>query len=110
MGEYLLFPVLFVNLEPYQIKHFLVCSAIPPNEVLVFFSIKFYVIIGFILPTVSPLMIRFESCNGASKKNRVNILSFINPTALYLLLYIFICCFKSKVMISNSLFFIILLY
>jgi hypothetical protein len=55
MGEYLLFPVLFVNLEPYQIKHFLVCSAIPPNEVLVFFSIKFYVIIGFILPTVSPL-------------------------------------------------------
>ena len=90
----------------------MVCSSIPPNEVLGFFSIKSYVVIGFVVPTASPLMVRFESCNGASNFFfRVNFLSFINPAALYLLLYIFICCFKSQVTISNSLFFLrILLY
>lgn len=82
----------------------MVCSAIPPNEVLGFFSIKSYVVIGFVVPTASPLMVRFESCNGAFNFFRVNFLSFINPAALYLLLYIFICCFKSQVTISNYLF------
>lgn len=47
---------------------FLVCSAIPPNEVLGFFSIKSYAVIGSVVPTTSPLMVRSESHNGASKK------------------------------------------
>jgi hypothetical protein len=43
---------------------FLVGSAIPPNKVLEFFLIKSYVVIGFAVPIASPLMVRFESCNG----------------------------------------------
>ena len=67
----------------------MVCSAILPNEVLGFFSIKSDAVIGFVVPTASPLMVRFESCNGASKKFlSESIFSvLLTRAALFLLFY-----------------------
>ena len=75
---------------------FLVCSAIPPNEVLGFFSIKSYGIIGSVVPTASPWMVRSESRNGASKKFLSELIFSVLLTraALYY-------CFKFVVLVSS---------
>lgn len=85
----------------------MVCSAIPPNEVLGFFSIKSYGIIGSVVPTASPWMVRSEFHNGASKKFLSELIFSVLLTreALYY-------CFKflvlvSQVTISNSLLFLL---
>ena len=89
----------------------MVCSAIPPNEVLGFFPIKSYVVIGFVVPTASPLMVRFESCNGASKKFlSESIFSVLLTRLLFIYCFIFVV---SKVKLRFrilSFFFRILLY
>jgi hypothetical protein len=90
----------------------LVCSAIPPNEVLGFFSIKSDAVIGFVVPTASPLMVRFESCNGASKNKKFlseSIFSVLLTRAalFYFFKFLFVV---SKVTISNSLFFLLFYY
>jgi hypothetical protein len=87
----------------------LVCSAIPPNEVLGFFSIKSDAVIGFVVPTASPLMVRFESYNGASKKlisESIFSVLLTRAALFYFFKFLFVV---SKVTISNSLFFFIIL-
>ena len=89
----------------------MVCSAILPNEVLGFFSIKSDAVIGFLVPTASPLMVRFESCNGASKKFLSESIFSVLLTRAALFYFFKFLFVVSKVTISNSLFFfIILLY
>lgn len=90
----------------------MVCSAIPPNEVLGFFPIKSYVVIGFVVPTASPLMVRFESCNGASKKFlSESIFSVLLTRLLFIYCFIFVVSkVKLRFRILSFFFFRILLY
>jgi len=78
--------------------------------VLGFFSIKSYAVIGFVVPTASPLMARFESCNGASKKllsESIFSVLLTRAALFYCFQFLFVV---SKVTISDFLFFFILLY